>query len=109
MVPLVGRLFGQPNNTTQNTDIIITVTPHIKRSQGINKEDYLARMAGSQTGGPAPSVEDVVYRAQQEDEQERRLIAQQVPSQGLPQQTLPLSPVSPSTTVAASQVVTTAP
>ena len=90
MVPLLGRLFSAPNNTNSQTDIIITVTPHIKRSQGINKDDYLARVAGSQQSGPGPSIEEVVFRAQQEDEQERRLIAQQLP----PTNAFPLSATS---------------
>ncbi|MBK7597088.1 MAG: hypothetical protein IPJ07_00645 [Acidobacteria bacterium] len=59
--------------------MIITVTPHIVRSQGINKDDHLAKLAGGAQSGPSQSVEDVVYRAQQEEEQERRLIAQSMP------------------------------
>ncbi len=89
MVPILGRLFTAPRQESRQSDIIITVTPHIVRSQGINKEDHLAKYAGAQLSGPTPSVEDVVYRAQQEEEQERRLIAQQMP------QSVPLNPSAP--------------
>ncbi len=79
MVPILGRFFTTPRQENRQSDVIITVTPHIVRSQGINKDDHLAKYAGQQQAGPAPSVEEVVYRAQQEEEQERRLIAQQIP------------------------------
>ena len=79
MVPILGRLFSTPRQTASQSDIVITVTPHIIRSAGISEKDYLAIKAGNanvgQGGGLAPSIEDVIYRAQMEDEQERRLIA----------------------------------
>ena len=78
MVPILGRLFTTPNQNSSQTDLIITVTPHIVRSAGITQKDYLAIYAGGNGaagGSLPPSVEDVVYRAQQEEEQERRLIA----------------------------------
>ncbi|MBO0799127.1 MAG: hypothetical protein J2P31_09925, partial [Blastocatellia bacterium] len=79
LLPLFGRLFSAPHQESNNTDIIITVTPHIVRSAGINVEDHLARDAGVTTAGPGPSVEEVVNRAQQDDEQDRRQVAQQIP------------------------------
>lgn len=87
MLPIVGRLFTTPNQDTRQTDIIITVTPHIVRATEITKEDNLARLAGSLTNaggagsGLSQSIEDVLFRVQQEEEQERRLVAQQ---QGIP-------------------------
>lgn len=79
MLPLLGRLFAAPHQENDNTDIIITVTPHIVRSAGIDEKDYLAHDAGVTTAGPGPSVEEVVYRAQQEEEQDRRQVAQAIP------------------------------
>jgi general secretion pathway protein D len=77
MVPILGRFFTTPQQNSRQSDIVITVTPHIIRSAGITQKDYLAIYAGSGNpqGGLPPSIEDVVYRAQQEEEQERRLIA----------------------------------
>jgi general secretion pathway protein D len=77
MIPILGRLFTTPRQTNNQTDIIITVTPHIIRSAEIKPEDYYARFAGTQQSGLMPSIEDVIYRAEVEDDQERRLISQQ--------------------------------
>ncbi|HMV86223.1 MAG TPA: cohesin domain-containing protein [Blastocatellia bacterium] len=91
MVPILGRFFTTPKQDTRQSDIVITVTPHIVRSAGITQKDYLAIYAGGNNaagGGLPPSVEDVVYRAQLEEEQERRLIAMN----GTTQQNIPLTP-----------------
>ena len=77
MVPILGRLFTTPKQTSSQSDIVITVTPHIIRSAEIKPEDYLARLSGTQQAGMTQSIEDVVFRAQAEEEQERRQIAQQ--------------------------------
>jgi general secretion pathway protein D len=77
MLPLVGRLFATPRQETRQTDVIITVTPHIVRSAGITANDYLAHVGPPQQGGMNQSIDDVINRAQVEEEQEQRLIAQQ--------------------------------
>jgi general secretion pathway protein D len=82
MVPILGRLFTTPNQDASNSDIIITVTPHVIRSAAINKEDHLAQYIGSLGGGNTISIEDVVSRAQTEDDQERRIIAAERRNQG---------------------------
>jgi general secretion pathway protein D len=85
MLPIIGRLFTTPNQESRQSDIVITVTPHIIRATEITKEDNLAKLAGLnvQTGqvGLLPSIEDVLFRAQLEEEQERRLVASE---RGLP-------------------------
>lgn len=83
MLPLVGRLFTTPKQTSSQSDIVITVTPHIIRSAVIKPDDYLARLSGTQQSGVTQSIEDVLFRAQTEDEQERRAIAQSAPSRSL--------------------------
>jgi general secretion pathway protein D len=81
MLPLVGRLFTTPNQTTNKSDIVITVTPHIIRATEVTKDDNLAKLAGvlqnaGGTGSGLPaSIEDVLMRVQFEEEAERRLIA----------------------------------
>lgn len=79
MIPILGRLFTTPKQTSSQSDIVITVTPRIIRSAEIKPEDHLARLAGTQQAGAGMSVEDVVYRAQIEEEQERRIIALAAP------------------------------
>jgi general secretion pathway protein D len=77
MLPLVGRLFATPQQTSRQVDVIITVTPHIVRSAGITAKDYLALTGPPQQGGMNQSIDDVINRAQVEEEQEQRLIAEQ--------------------------------
>jgi len=77
MLPILGRLFSAPNQTRSQSDIVITVTPHIIRSVEISPEDHLAHLAGTQQSGLTQSIEDVIFRAQAADEEERRSIAQQ--------------------------------
>jgi general secretion pathway protein D len=77
MMPLVGRLFATPRQESRQTDVIITVTPHIVRSAGITAKDYLALTGPPSQGGMNQSIEDVLNRAQVEEEQEQRLIAEQ--------------------------------
>jgi general secretion pathway protein D len=97
MVPILGRFISTPNQTNSQSDIVITVTPHIIRSQGINKDDHLARYAGQTQAGPNQSIEEVINRAQQQEEEERRLIAQ-----GLPQTAPPPTTAAPVPAQAAS-------
>lgn len=55
--------------------IVITVTPHIVRSTALSQEDHLARQGGAPQSGLTRSVEEVVLRAQLEDERDHRLSA----------------------------------
>jgi general secretion pathway protein D len=77
MLPVLGRLFSAPNQTSSQSDIVITVTPRITRTAEIKPEDHLAHLAGTQQSGLTQSTEDVIFHAQAADEQERRSIAQQ--------------------------------
>ncbi|HZF39789.1 MAG TPA: hypothetical protein VE715_13260 [Blastocatellia bacterium] len=77
MVTILGRLFTTPKQTGSQSDIVITVTPHIIRPAEIKPEDHLARFSGTQSSGLSESNEDVVFRAQAEEEQEWRLISRQ--------------------------------
>ncbi len=75
MLPILGRFFTAPRQTSDLRDIIITVTPHIIRSATLEQEDHLAHYGGTQQSGLTPSIEDVIQRAQSEDERDRRLSA----------------------------------
>lgn len=82
MVPILGRFFTTPRQESGTSDIIITVTPHIIRSAGINREDHLARFIDTLGGGNNISMEEVVSQAQAEEEHERRMIAAERNNQG---------------------------
>jgi general secretion pathway protein D len=77
MIPILGRLFTTPKQSSDQSDIVITVTPHIIRSPEIKAEDHLARNYGTQLSGVTRRIEEVIMRAQEEEERERRVIAEQ--------------------------------
>src|SRR5262249_50363221 len=77
MIPILGRLFTAPSQSSNQSDIVITVTPHIIRPAEIKPEDYLAHFSGTLSSGISQRIDDVLFRAQAEEEQERRAIAQQ--------------------------------
>jgi type II secretory pathway component GspD/PulD (secretin) len=96
MLPILGRFFTAPKQTSDLRDIIITVTPHIIRSAALDQEDHLAHHGGSQQSGLTQSVEEVVRRAQLEDERDRRLsaAAQPFPLSALPNATARITETS---------------
>jgi len=77
MIPVLGRFITTPKQQSNLSDIIITVTPHIIRSNELRREDHLAHFGGTFTAGIPPTIASVISRGQAEDEQERRLIAKQ--------------------------------
>jgi general secretion pathway protein D len=79
MIPILGRLFTTPRQSSDQSDIVITVTPHIIRTPEIKPEDHLARNYGTQQSGVMRRIEEVIQRAQAEEAQERRVIAEQPP------------------------------
>jgi general secretion pathway protein D len=57
-LPLVGRLFAHSRRETQETDIVLTLTPHIVRVLDLNEEDLrpfrVGRDGDAVGGGPLP-------------------------------------------------------
>jgi general secretion pathway protein D len=83
LAPILGRLFTTPRQTSSQSDIVITVTPHISRAPELKPDDHLARFSGTQQGGATMSIEEVIFQAEAEEEQERRRIAQRVEPKGV--------------------------
>ena len=79
MIPLLGRFFTTPHQTSSLSDIVITVTPHILHAPEIKKEDHLARLGGNQKSGLAPTIEAVVQAAVEDEDQERQRRLQERP------------------------------
>lgn len=75
MVPFLGRFFSAPKESNNLSDIVITVTPHIIRAPQIELKDHKAKESGTGLGGNFVSIEQVVMRAQDEDDYDRRIIA----------------------------------
>ena len=84
MVPILGRFFSTPRDASRETDLVITVTPHIIRAPEIKQEDHLAQVAGPMQGGLPRSLEDVLQAVKEDEEQEKRMITKQTPSQTTP-------------------------
>lgn len=53
-IPVIGRLFAHSRTESNQTDIILTLTPHIIRVLDLNEDDLLAFRVGRDTGTPAP-------------------------------------------------------
>jgi general secretion pathway protein D len=54
-LPLVGRLFAHTQLQTTQTDIILTLTPHIIRVLDLEPSDLLAFRVGRDTGSSSPT------------------------------------------------------
>ena len=52
-LPLIGRLFAHTRRETQETDIVLTLTPRLVRVLDLSEEDLRPFRMGSDRGGPA--------------------------------------------------------
>jgi general secretion pathway protein D len=55
-LPVIGRLFGYTRKETQETDIILTLTPRIVRVLNLTEEDLQAFRMGRDSGAPVTDV-----------------------------------------------------
>ena len=94
MIPILGRFVTTPKEASDMSDIIITVTPHIIRAPQLEKKDHQAKESGTGLGGNFVSIEQVVMRAQDDDDQDRRIIAAQQGQPLAPQQSETATTVS---------------
>ena len=105
MIPILGRFLSTPKESSRETDLVITVTPHIIRAAEINMEDHLAQVTGPMTGGLSRSLEEVLQAVKEDEEQERRMIAKQAaPAPQTPMQTTIAAGV-PVNTVSSAAIV----
>ena len=51
-IPLIGQLFANNRRQTQETDIVLTLTPHIVRVLDLSEADLRPFRLGGDTGGP---------------------------------------------------------
>jgi general secretion pathway protein D len=49
LIPILGRFFATPETNNVQSDVVITVTPHILRRADIQETDHLAYLSGTQT------------------------------------------------------------
>ncbi|PYT04675.1 MAG: hypothetical protein DMF60_14515, partial [Acidobacteria bacterium] len=111
LIPILGRFFATPSTTDRQSDVIITVTPHILRRADITEQDHLARLAGdAQTSTNQLKIEQILYLADQEDAQPNQVA--ETPRPATPEvkpQPVSASPPVVNTRSEPSGVVVTAP
>ena len=60
-LPLIGRLFGHNRREAQQTDIVLTLTPHIVRVLDVSEEDLrpfrLEGASGAGVGREMPAIQ----------------------------------------------------
>jgi general secretion pathway protein D len=49
LIPILGRFFATPETNNTQSDVVITVTPHILRRADIQEKDHLAYASGTQS------------------------------------------------------------
>lgn len=74
LIPILGRFFSTPETDNRQSDVVITVTPHILRRADITESDHLARMAGdAQNPTNQLKIEQILYLADQDDAQQNQV------------------------------------
>jgi general secretion pathway protein D len=58
-IPFIGRLFGRNEEEAKQTDIVMTLTPHVLRRPEITEKDLRSFLVG---GEPSPALFDVAPR-----------------------------------------------
>ncbi|HSE36077.1 MAG TPA: secretin N-terminal domain-containing protein, partial [Blastocatellia bacterium] len=68
LIPILGRFFSTPETNNKQSDVVITVTPHILRRADITERDHYAWAAGDQQNSSNTlKIEQILYLADQED------------------------------------------
>lgn len=76
LIPILGSFFSTPNTTNRQSDVVITVTPHILRRADIRDSDHLARDVGTAQDPSAKlTLEQVLYIADLEEAQQNQVAA----------------------------------
>jgi general secretion pathway protein D len=76
LIPILGRFFTTPDNQNNQSDVVITVTPHILRSAEVTGEDHLTVDIGpEQNPRRQLTIEQILYRADRELAQQNPVAA----------------------------------
>ncbi|MFY9574147.1 MAG: secretin N-terminal domain-containing protein [Blastocatellia bacterium] len=79
LIPILGRFFSTPETDNRQSDVVITVTPHILRRADITEKDHLAYSAGDALNSTNQlKIEQILYLADQEEAQPNQ-VAENVP------------------------------
>lgn len=81
LIPILGRFFATPTTTDRQSDVIITVTPHILRRADITEQDHLAYSAGDQQSSSNQlKIDQILYLADQDDAQPNQVAENPAPA-----------------------------
>src|SRR5262249_48308829 len=70
LIPILGRFFTTPDNQNNQSDVVITVTPHILRSAEVTTDDHLTLDVGpEQNPRRQLTIEQILYMADREQAQ----------------------------------------
>ena len=76
LIPILGRFFATPSIDNKQSDVVITVTPHILRRADIREEDHLAHWAGdAQSSTNQLKIEQILYLADLQESQDSPVAA----------------------------------
>jgi general secretion pathway protein D len=76
LVPILGRLFATPDTVDRQSDVVITVTPHILRRADITERDHLTRAAGyQQDPNTVLTIDRIIELAEIDDAQQGTQLA----------------------------------
>lgn len=76
LIPILGRFFATPDTKNRQSDVVITVTPHILRRADIQTKDHWARAAGTQLDPSTQlSIEQILSIADMIDAQKEQQVA----------------------------------
>lgn len=97
-IPLIGHLFANNRKQTQQTDIVLTLTPHIVRVLDLSADDLRPFLMGRDAGTtgiagelPAPPPRDPIIRNPDEESPTAPTFPQPLEG-GLPGTPLPITP-----------------
>jgi general secretion pathway protein D len=93
-LPIVGRLFGRNRKETQQTDIILTLTPHVVRVLDLHESDLRPFRLGRE-GGPGVGLAPQLQVPEPAPEQPQPQPPPQPQPQPQPQGPRPITPILP--------------
>ncbi len=68
LVPILGRLFATPTKSSNNSDIVVTVTPRVLRAPTITPADLEMRDSGSLQAPISQTIASLLDDAEREDQ-----------------------------------------
>ena len=81
LIPILGRFFSTPETNNRQSDVVITVTPHILRRADITERDHYAWAAGDQQSSSNQlKIDQILFLADQDDAQPNQVAENPAPA-----------------------------